>query len=151
MAQRTTTVVLGDWSGDGHGISEKYNVILRSEYEHVLEDVVLAENYQNTADLLGFHLGDIMAEYQESTISTERWTKILSAGFEDLCPSDGAPNFYDNDGEEHSFLELAIWFVLRSLPIQWQTEEVHPVLLGRSDAIIQSDEASSVGYGLFSS
>lgn len=77
---------IGDWSGDGHMRSEEYMVRSKKPVKDV------REAHFRAPERLGFEIGDICGEYEESKIKEEILAKINPLGYEfkDSDEIDGA-------------------------------------------------------------
>lgn len=79
-------LILGDWSGDGHGQSQ--TVIINS---NLRKDELLTA-YEAGTKLVGFDLiNDVCEEYEDNRMKREYKTKLLDLGF---------PDFYEDGLEE---------------------------------------------------
>lgn len=160
---RMVKIVLGDWSDDGHGKTE--TIIVRLSGKDVT-DSMLSRAVQKAESDTGVSLKNILANYQDSTISQANFNKLLRVFGSQLTDYDeeGEENFYpaftaevgERDEWEYSYqigdntyLELS---VLRLLTLflgyniegfEYEVVEI-PTVVGTYNAVVPS-----FGYGLF--
>ena len=75
---------VGDWSDDGHGKCEYYNVRSSHSAEH------LREVHFKAPEVVGFEIGKICSDYEDSQLSKDFIDKLTATGMD--------PNNY---GEEY--------------------------------------------------
>lgn len=86
------TVVLGDWSDDGHGKADRYQIEFFTDSADVnLTEALIVDNYLANVDRLGFGLPQLWDEYEKSSPSEHQILKIR----DEL----GAVLFLDDDEE----------------------------------------------------
>jgi len=94
-------LVLGDWSDDGHGKSDKILV----NVSHNVEQVRKA--YEKSCKTLGFDIGEVCSDYEENTVS-EKVMDILKTlnypGYQSLMDEDSC---LDID----TYVDLWFWVI----------------------------------------
>ena len=160
------TVILGDWSDDGHGKTEKSQIEFFTENDSIeLTEKLIVDNYRANVEKLGFGLPELWSNYEESTPSNDKIEKlrdVLGAvyysesskeDFEDgvlpfgsfYTASYGGKTYIESDGDS---LDIAMFLVLAGLPdVHWRTLSEPPVLFGGYGTPLVGSE--HVGYGLF--
>jgi hypothetical protein len=171
-------IVLGDWSGDGHGISETYYVDVTGP--HTIDQ--LRENYQCNVAALGFSPHDIAEEYEDSSIKPEHAEKLLEAGIDPNVVNHDLSTQEDYDKKKAEYAEfdtygtawravekfwlpgartidatdmidICMFFVLNGLDdVNYEiVKDETPTLLGGWDGFqpAPGEHASFIGYGLF--
>ena len=157
-------LVLGDWSGDGHGISEKVliesNVSVQEiqeaykasckltgvSFNHNNDYTGIKRNYE---EALKYHA---CTEYQNDLFTSETVAILKNHGLSDnflnklaLVEDDGSNGYYLY---QDKYIKLWIWFVKLSLPsiaILEQVEDEIPVINGYWDKNLNVQ----FGYGLY--
>lgn len=160
-------VVLGDWSDDGHGKSEKYPILVNMPTKDI------QDAYKASCEKLGISFNDnedftntkrnyneaekyrICCEYDDSSIS-ETVIEILK---KHNCPlvDEIIGDDQDEDEEQNYYIEgkdmfvkLLMWFIQQSLPeLEWikvKEKNTIPVLNGYWDKNLNVQFA----YGMFS-
>ncbi len=76
---------IGDWSDDGHGKCEYFEVHSNHPVQHV------REVHFKAPEVIGFNIGDMCRNYEECQLSTEVVTKLNAIGID--------PNKFLLDGE----------------------------------------------------
>ncbi len=165
-------LVLGDWSGDGHGKSEE--VLLQSN----VNVKTIQQAYKDSCKLTGvsFHHNEdytglnrnwkerdeyqIATEYERSGIPAKALTELIKHGFQEAFLDNKKYDFdgWKNDlkvGEDieydsDTFTEIWIWFVKLSLPENTILEKVNvndetPYINGYWDKNLNVQ----FGYGLY--
>lgn len=71
----TTTLVLGDWSDDGHG---KTDIVMLASN---LDSEEIAEAYEKASKKLGFNfINDVAADYEDNELPTDYLKKLVEYG-----------------------------------------------------------------------
>lgn len=100
-------LVVGDWSRDGHGISEKYTVECNYNSKDVWGAIKAAKKW--------LELGEMCSDYEDSTIRQPDFDKLVEAGI-DLTKYE----YYDNEEEIHmcsdSWVMFNMWLAKTQLP-----------------------------------
>lgn len=116
-------LTIGDWSGDGHSISEDFIYEsnksveeIRQAYKNACKLTGLSFNHND--DYTGLNLGygtdrQIATEYEESTIS-KLALKILKKHGIELKSEDGSEEYFIDGSED--FVDILIKFIKLSLP-----------------------------------
>jgi hypothetical protein len=144
-------VTMGDWSNDGHGITE----VVIVELPTIMSVIEFNRFYKVGASIAGFDLKeDVARNYEDSTIEMELYEKILELGynpyefkrssgmFDDLPYRGEDSNVYINP---ELYLDLYMFFVALG----------YKEVIGSNDSFaysIVSDSMERVtigGYGLF--
>jgi len=115
--------VLGDWSDDGHGKTEKFLINSNKSVEEI------QNAYKDSCKLTGisFNGGDdytesgrnyksagrfqIAVDYEESKLSED----VLDVLEKFKCPKE-IIEYYNEEAEEYNYIKLWFWFVSLSLP-----------------------------------
>ena len=82
MAEQTLryTVVLGDWSDDGHGKADRIQIEFFTEsHELELTEELIVANYRANVEKLGFGLPELWDEYEKSSPSVDQILKLRDA------------------------------------------------------------------------
>jgi len=124
-------IVLGDWSDDGHGKSDK--VLVETNYE--VDE--MQEAYKKSCRMTGISFNHdedftgvkkdyreakryhICTEYEDTSLSEEcvDILRVHGCPLEDFCYADEGDVYIDHD----QFLGLLMWFVSLSLPdFKWE-------------------------------
>jgi hypothetical protein len=79
MEERKVTVILGDWSMDGHNITKKFHVKVSG---NDVSDAVLLKNRERFTEVTGVELGDngLFSEYENFSACSEIVEAMLDAG-----------------------------------------------------------------------
>lgn len=153
--KRKISLVVGDWSQDGHNQCETYLVKIKGED---VSDEALKESFDKSNKEFGINLYDLFKEYEESSIDSNLMDKFVTAGFD---PEHQAPGqfFYWEEGDfvdegETSVVSLVMWYIGRNIKgFDWQSiDKNFPAILGgRNPAVPKSDDDRTAffGYGLF--
>jgi len=137
-------IVLGDFSGDGHSITETCYVTLTPE----ADPEVLYENYAKNVELFGFTISDFGEEYAEPTISDEKLKILENHGFKYHADAD----YETAEGNwltKEDFISITMFFYLHGLEgYTWQPHQIEAVSLngfyGRN-----RNKPGHIGYGLY--
>lgn len=79
MAEQTLryTVVLGDWSDDGHGRFDSYQIELFTESPELeLTEELIVANYRANVEKLGFGLPELWDEYEKTSPSVDHIIRL---------------------------------------------------------------------------
>jgi len=107
MKMYTIPLILGDYSGDGHGVTETYK--LGSSLP--LKD--LRELYFKAVELHGFDLGrEVCSKYDDCVISEEICEKLTKNGYPDMERILEGERWIDTDAYVHIF----IWYMTSADP-----------------------------------
>lgn len=104
------TVVLGDWSDDGHGKADRYQIeFFTSSADVELTEELIVANYRANVAKLGFGLPELWDDYEKTSPSQDQILKLRDAL--------GATIYLDEDfdsvdhvglpGDFHSQMELS--------------------------------------------
>lgn len=163
-------IVLGDWSDDGHGTSEKYSIVMNKTKKEMQEAYkasckALGISFNNNDDYTGIK-GDrdryhICTEYERPYVYPETLEILKNAGcpLTEILVDDGGNgmtlkmlDIYIDDGQhvtigKEEFIQLLMWFIGYSLPgFEWEdTEDETPVFNGYWDKGLNIQ----LGYGLY--
>ena len=147
------SVTFGDWSGDGHGISDTEEIEIHYRGHAQLTETMILENYQANVAKLGFGLPELWADYEQFSptadqiLAMENYLGIMifnsdDDGFEpdeDILSLDLA--------EVGSELQLAMFLVLHGFHgSSWRKVFKSPSLFGNAGSLLT--ENKHVGYGL---
>jgi len=70
------TLVLGDWSGDGHGQMDKINILSNLDKKEVLK------SYKKGSKILGFNfIDDVCADYEDTFLPKKHLESLIEQGF----------------------------------------------------------------------
>ena len=150
-------VVLGDWSVDGHGKSEKYPILvnmptedIQNAYKASCKKLGISFNHNEdfTETKRNYQEAEkyrICCEYENNLVHKEVMTILAQHHcdlVEEICENDG---YIDKD----LFVMLLMWFIQQSLPdLKWekvQEKNQIPVLNGYWDKNLNVQ----FGYGLY--
>jgi len=143
MTKKLFSVIMGDWSGDGHSQSEIYYVSsnysgeeMRQAYKDTCKKIGLQlnhnANYTDIKQLDEWRSGEqwrqLLTEYEQSSISEEAVEILLEHGF-DFSRVDGERDEIDRfivqeayfDSE--SVFDLFMWFISYSMPEDFKYEQ----------------------------
>lgn len=71
------TVILGDWSDDGHGKTSKRQIEFFSESSALdLTEELIVSNYQTNRAILGFGIEDLWADYEQFSPTPDQIEKL---------------------------------------------------------------------------
>lgn len=149
-------IVLGDWSDDGHGKSEK--ILIESNIEREILQEAYKKSVKSTG--IGFNCNEkskikICAEYDDNKLTTNTFKILenLKCPFDKIGLKDQSDNnitedtceefYFDND----TFLNLLMWFIGLSVKdFEWKKiKEEIPCFNGYWDKNLNV----SFGYGLY--
>ncbi|PFA76864.1 hypothetical protein [Bacillus cereus] len=154
-------VPVGDWSKDGHNVSENYYVYsnyplekMQQAYKDTCKKIGLqmndsSTNYTGLEDGMGTRRGwrCLLTDYEESTISDEAIQILSEHGFDFRSvfkdESDGTIYFTSKD-----VFTLFMWFISYSMPKDFEWKELNL----DAEAIIGYWSESlnhQIGYGVF--
>ena len=104
LSLNRTKVILGDWSGDGHNITETYIVEISCTNEE------LQEFYRNAVKKSGIQFENICEEYEDAVISGEIISTLTKLGVK--IPEFDCDYEDENDfiAEPDNYLELLLNF-----------------------------------------
>lgn len=152
--KRKMSVVIGDYSKDGHNQCETYLVKIKGED---VSDEALQESFDKSNAEFGLNLYSLLKEYEDSYISPDIMDKFFSAGFNPERQTVG-PFFYWEEGVfcdegEASIIALTMWYIGRNINgFEWKSiDPEFPALMGGWNPAIKSktDGDTMFGYGLF--
>lgn len=157
MMERIFTVVLGDWSDDGHGKTSTYYLKLTGDD---VSDERLNAGLRATNAQMGVELFSIASSYEENSISRDLGERLYEAGFRPGDCDDEIVWVEDMEEDEGDFktdfsvLDLIPWWIGRDIPnFSWELVETgFPTLLGGFDTVLKTERelpSTSFGYGLF--
>lgn len=86
------TLVLGDWSDDGHGKTDTINI------KSNLDKKDMEKAYEAGTKKLGFDFcGYVAEDYEDNKLDDEKWNKLKELGYQNEALEDEAEKY--NDGE----------------------------------------------------
>lgn len=164
-------IVLGDYSGDGHSITEDVFVEVKGDFTREQ----LETNFKKNVEEWGFSPYDIADEYDSGEIAPEHAAKLLEVGldpaiFDDATMSEeyveqmktvfGASWIYQKDKyrvgridvDQERLVEIAMFYVGHGLDgFEWsEVQDSIPTLLGGWDGFDDGNPQNGfLGYGLF--
>jgi len=171
------STVLGDWSDDGHGKTRTVEVEVFTDDDSVeLTADLIQENYAANAARLGFSLGALWEEYEQSSIfaahaqAIQRELGALYYGDSSLIAKHpdvaifnieelpkgtkfGFGAFHLQEGWNGDFaldeeLNLVLFIILQGIArVGWKKVDPAPLLFGGYSALVEPRQ--HVGYGLF--
>lgn len=132
------TLVLGDWSHDGHNQSETVNIRTN------LNKKEMEKAYRAGTEKLGFDFcAEVAEDYEDNSVPSEYWELLKQAGYKNEGLEKEAVKF--NDGEislwTDSFIDIYL-FIVKLGNDKFESER----LLDKDNPQIKIG-----GYGLFSS
>lgn len=150
-------IVLGDWSDDGHGKTKK--ILIESNFSHEDLQKAYLESHEKTN--ITFHNNDgtkikVCVDYEQSQLTVDIYEAL--AKFD--CPFDNLEidgigeasvtidNCEDCYFNEHSYLNLLMWFISLSMPSDFTWKKVDdniPNFNGYWDEKLNI----TLGYGLY--
>lgn len=144
------SIILGDFSGDGHSISETFYVNIKDE----IDPEILFTNYANNVTEIGFDLSDFANKYEDSRISAAQWNRLLECGMQEWETGDE-----DDDEEidsvnryltETDLIKIVMFYYTRGLNISWEPFSINATkLTGYYGCPPARKGAGMVGYGLY--
>lgn len=158
MAERIVKIVGGDWSNDGHCITETHLVKIFGA-DPDISDEALQKNYTANVARAGFGLDEILNRFEVSHITSEQYDKLVECGWDPEHDESYGLEFYCEDradGAELSGIGLIMWYALYGGGItEWEiVPDNYPILVGGSNSILKPKNKNydfvSFGYGLFS-
>jgi len=150
MAKYTFNLVLGDWSDDGHGISEEFTYSSGHNKEAVMQA------YMKGCDKVGVSLHaspkhvTIADEYEDSTIQPEATKLLMEAGFDMGTLSEQTEGDFDEPQyiDDGDFEKLFLFLVRVGNPkIKLTRINIEPV---RLNGFWDKKYNFQMGYGLYS-
>ncbi len=169
LTERTVKIVLGDWSGDGHGKTDTTVVTLRGDD---VSDAALNNSYRSAVEETGVDLmNDVFSRYEDSTFDMSRVEKVWEAGKVarvaahktaelagkgSFCSAgiffdEDYPEPTDEDSYDFSAVELLLSFIGYAVPnFSWTIVDI-PTLIGGPETVLSdgNSRVTSFGYGLF--
>lgn len=144
------TIVLGDFSGDGHQLTETVYVDITPE---VSPDVLYA-NYRRNVETIKVDPEELVADYEERTIPKTVWNRLVDAGF--TASQEDVETGYENGDETNffvtpeMFVAIIMFFYLNGLEARWEPYQVPAVQLNAFYGLPADRKGpGSLGYGLF--
>jgi hypothetical protein len=137
------TIVLGDWSGDGH---EKTHSYLFTTPNHFTDDI-LGANYKKSVAELKIDPTKFAKEYEDSTLPEDVFEALQKYGFDvsviDRDGDDGNAYVYSD-----TMFQILMFLIGYSLDgFEWELRKPPKPLIGTWQA--EATGSSFVGYGLF--
>lgn len=138
-------IILGDFSGDGHNVTE-------TRYVEINKDVdpqILYENYHKNVERFGFGLDDFANEYDEPSMSPDKWAVLKEHGL--------SPSILEDEEQpdkiwvsHNAMVAMTMFFYLYGLDdtITWEHYKIPSVPLNGFYGM-NPVGAQSIGYGLF--
>ena len=123
------SVIVGDWSKDGHEKSETYRVSV--QYEGTAD---IEEWTRNGEAKLGFRMRDYCEDYEDNTIPAEVLDPVLRAL---------GVNFDESYEDQYTLYEqdwFELWLTITRFGAPWGAE---------IDEVVSADTIHIGGYGLF--
>lgn len=148
MEQRTLDVIIGDWSEDGHGKTDKHTVLLQGSD---VSDDHLNKTFTNNVELTGVNPVELFNDYRQYHMSEDDWNKIVDAGFTPDPKMEMVGVAYHAENQYYyanSFVELLLWYVTNNTDTTWEII-TNPILFGDFDPVINDAKSKHLGYGLF--
>src|SRR5690606_8357236 len=138
-------IELGDWSGDGHGISRVFRVEVNYDFEE------LQANYLKNTEKYGFGIDDLAQNFEDTELLLEWYEAITADGFKFT----GEYDFYEGKYYlfEDSLIDVAMFLLGNGLSgFNWSyvPDDATP-LFGGSHGKLKGRKGYSVdaGYGLY--
>lgn len=153
MQTRIVGISIGDWSGDGHGFSEKFRVKITGSD---VSNEALSAAHDRAAEAVGFPLRDLLREYEEGSLFMEQSQALMNAGFVHVEEDEIAPYYVEVDEDNpdeaemrytgYSSLHLALFY------LGYGIEDFGFEILVEPEYVVGegSKVVPSFGYGLFS-
>lgn len=132
LKKHNITIVVGDWSRDGHGMTETFSI------SSSLDRMKISEAYKKGVTKLGFSISECCQNYEDPYLDDTNVKLLEAAGF-DLTSLDA----FDPESEETLF---------SLLPDDFNNIYLFTVKLGDPSfewEIIDSNRINIGGYGLF--
>lgn len=86
------SLVVGDWSGDGHDKKDTINI--RSN----LDKKAMEKAYKAGTKKVGFDLcADVCSDYEDRNLDSEKWEKLKELGYQDEELEDEADKYNNGD------------------------------------------------------
>jgi hypothetical protein len=130
-------ITLGDWSGDGHNVTEVFIVDIPEEFTAE----ILGSNYRKNVLKLGINPEQFANEYEDSTVPEDVAEKLKQHGIE-LEEDDGTP--YISRKQMVKTLMLLFGYGLNGFTYDIISENL-PELVGPGSY----GGPNGVGYGLY--
>jgi hypothetical protein len=130
----TISLVLGDWSGDGHEKTE--TIVLRSN----LTNKQIEDAYKKGTNKVGFDfIRTIANEYEDNVISAEKLDALIELGLKDFDRIGDDTDEDDYNLDTDSFADIYLFIVKLG-----NEDFEYKILVGESNPEIRIG-----GYGLF--
>ena len=175
---RRVSIVIGDYSGDGHGQTETVTVDISGGD---ISDAALSRSFDEAVKEVGFSPYEVLNQYEDSTLSSADWdalkgvwdrgakarataeenfgSSFLSVGFSHPEPLESATYVTDTDnadgttsstGEAHSsVVALVMAFVGYAIPdFSWNVVPCPDSLVGGWNPLLKSPGNEHVGDAL---
>ena len=162
------TISIGDWSSDGHGISET----LPFECNYAVEDLINAYKksckktglqFNHNEDYTGHKPKNWSAnsDYENRLICTEYEDGVLHAFARNILKEHGIDPFIDEENDDENecmfddgteFAELILEFIKISLPdLKWEEAAVKKSAMNSLPSLNEGGKLNvQFGYGIFS-
>jgi len=137
---------LGDWSGDGHGISRTFRIDVNYPFED------LQDNYLKNTEKYGFGIDDLARGFEDSHFPREYYEAIAADGFKF---SENVDSYELVDGEYYLFedgvIEVAMFLLGNGLSgFRWSFVPDNSIrLFGGGKLKGRKGYPVSAGYGLY--
>jgi len=134
MKKQIVDLIVGDWSSDGHGRTEKISI------KSNLNKSQIQDAYKKGVEISGVNLEQVCCEYEGTKVPREIYEKLTTAGmynddvFENEIDEDGDGDLYIN-AQDFAFIYLFL------------VELGNPTFRYK---IIQPEKINIGGYGLLS-
>lgn len=156
-ASRRVTVVIGDYSGDGHEQFGTYTVEISGAD---VSDAALRKSFSDAVDASGINPYDLLSDYEESSIGASDWVSLREvwergaparAKAEEANGSGMFSEAFFHDGIEEDALALVMAYVGFSIAdFSWRVvPHVQSIFGGWSPVIANVSAGNVFGYGLF--
>jgi len=131
---------IGDWSGDGHDKCEYYNVRSSHPVQH------LREVHFKAPEVVGFDIGDMCHEYEDSQLSADIVDKLNTIGIDLSQYTETEECYMYPDSTVKLWLDI-LCHIDPALKLELVKTEAEPInFYGFDD---QGRHLETPGYGLF--
>lgn len=131
------TIVLGDWSNDGHGRRTDINIKTNLTKKEMIEA------YHKACDKLGFYFHEVCDDYEEDFVTQDIVEIMEKYGYE-FNFEEEADEYYHNRIGEEEYIHMMLWFLKQGNP-DFEYEVVTPTYFNGW----WGDLNESFGYGLY--
>lgn len=132
-------IVLGDWSNDGHGRTQVYDVNVTGATKETL-----IENYKRNIEIIGFDPEKLCEEYEDSSWPEDVIDKLLAVGYRFPDEFDKEDKYYDDWLTQEVYIDMLMFFAT------YRLEGVHYAFANdQVDYLFGGSGFGSFGYGYF--